>query len=231
MAVAVSVLLLTAPGFASGKILKLSEEMQALQSSQPYASLSLIEYQELAYPVAVTIDRNDPTYNFGFDGISRFKAYMMPDCPKFCRLVINSYEMPLDAPRDGVATAFFFPQITLVDANFRVIWGSEDGEAVFTEPSAHETEKLELVVDLKKFPQARYILLHTGHQALMEGGDYHSYDPGVTVSAGSAFVTVGERDAFFHVLGSPVASGTVDIRIDDSDPRPYGDLDPPFPME
>ena len=228
----VTALLLGAPVLANGSAIKLVDELQSLRKMSCCAALSQIAYSELVYPAYISISHSDPVFNFGINGLSRFKAYKRPDCGRHCSLIIDSFGFSAEMPSSEPQFAFFFPQVTLVDKDYNVIWTSENGEAVFQAPSGHDPERLELSVDLARFPSARYILVHTGRQALLEGGDYNFYNPGVTFSVGGAFVTGGQSRGSAHVLGSPVApDGVLDVRIDDSDPHPNRDLHPPFPMD
>lgn len=153
-----------------------------------------------------SIDDSTPTFNFGGDGVSRFKAYKLPTDTNKHTLMLESRMLADISGNPGTfdyrPTAYFYPKIEFLDADFHDIGAVTSHDA----PRNPAEIDPDITIWLGKFPSARFIVIHTTDLLMQQGGEWavrpHDTMPIATLLQDA----VGARKPTDrHIEGSPIS--------------------------
>lgn len=204
-----------------GPGIAVTQEMELVESATPCCKdLTQISYAPLALQpeLPIGIDRGDPVFDFGADGPGRFKAFELPDGIQDKVVEIRSLPLIDSSPAAHTSEGVYFvPVAMLLDRDKREITRIKDAQFIqsklFSE-GMYRVGDAVLQIDMREFPGAHYMIIYSGHREVMQGVSGRYYDPGVTVPAGGAFVTMGSRNDNISWRGSPIVpAGRLLVRI------------------
>jgi len=170
-----------------GHFVDVRGDLASLDKSQPTATLPELAFEKLAVPTDMNfwIDGKSPVVDFGpQDGKSYVKAFELPASSDY-RIRIRSYSL-----RDGLlSAAMFFPVITFLDADKKVIdstwiWTQSRGGIFTDEPN--EAIWMEFVDWVRPEKPWRYIVVRTTRERIARGGTASLAEP-VQLAAGASY--------------------------------------------
>lgn len=154
------------------------------------------------------IDESDPTFDFGQEGVSYFKAFELPSAQRSYRVVISSYQYAVSCL--GCGSAYFYQVISMLDEAKQPIASTGLEPVQFVLGGSYRRE---LAFTVNPGDAVKYIVVHTT-QNFVENGDTHTQEsPGtmLMVSPG-IFVPVGGGAHAVTSKGLPTGRLNVDLR-------------------
>lgn len=181
------------------------------------SSLSQIPFGQLSsgLETSVVIDNGSPAFNFSGTGLSYFAAFELPNSASGRQLVVQSNFIQ-DANRSKIAD-LFIPVVMLLDQQKNRIYvtdgqiGSSVSQGMV---SVGGTSYVEMRVDLRKYPAARYFIVFTRPELFANPLMIDVNVPGSIIAAGRTMIQTEPVVYTDPLRASPTAPrGALTIRL------------------
>jgi hypothetical protein len=179
--------------------------LQAYRTAQSCcASLATARVEPLPYGslAAFQIDQQDQAFDFGSDGISFFKLFVLPAQTSAYACELSSY-----SSGDGHDLNVFFPKAALLDEKFSVIRQTSDADFRGAEPTSSKMGGVGVRVEITPKDNARYFVIHTSKTYVENGRSVQLVPKGPFLGAGAVpYVasTLLDGNGLVHFVGTPV---------------------------
>ena len=204
----IAFLILTVPVFGGPKADVAFETQTLANAKSCCAGYAQLPFQALTQVIDVFQDlgAKEPAFDFGKDGLSYFRAYRITEQEKGKTLRIRSHIF--SSGRKEVA--FFFPVVTLLDAEKSPILVTGRSDMVFQQEADFSdwnttTVHLNVTINLATYPAAEYLIVHTSHDYIGKVVTFTARSPDMMVSMGTLPIVVPGVEGDLPALGSPVA--------------------------
>jgi hypothetical protein len=162
---------------------------------------------------AVSLDIGDPAFDFGTNGKSLFKAFVLP-AASVSAISIESTEFQNGYPSKG--PAIFFPSIALLDAN-KVLVGTIDWihDGVLRPGDMGGAAYVKAEANLDNFPTAHFIVIYT-KSANIDTTHNLKFTAVPVMNGGAlgyAMSSLMGGESIVPVLGSPIAPNSLSISV------------------
>jgi len=180
-------------------------------------SLPEISFGQLSsgLETSVVIDNNSPAFNFSGMGLSYFAGFELPASESGRQLVVQSNFIQ-DANRSNIAD-LFVPVVMLLDQQKNRIYvtdgqiGSSISQGMV---SANRTSYVEMRVDLRQYPAARYFIVFTRPELFGNPLMIQVNVPGSIIAAGRTMIQTEPVVYEDPLRASPMAPrGALTIRF------------------
>lgn len=159
--------------------------------------------------IRFSLEEDRPAFAFPRSGLSRFRVFKLPETNASYTVTLRSYLFGAGTGRPPKSSAFFYPKMTLLDANGNVV-GDTDQEALRYSLSTfsdepNETNRLDASFAVRPEHGARYLVVHTFADRVGSPATYVGRSARLTVPVGSGIVSMPVGDGSYPVIGSPIA--------------------------
>jgi hypothetical protein len=172
------------------------------------ATFSQLPYEQLpaSNHVHFSIEQTNGAFDFGRGGLSYFRAFALPATDIDFDLVVKDDSM-VENPVVSLHSYFFYPVLTVLDGNWRIIAESSVDDLMLRHGSYGANDFIAAAIHLRASQRARYVVVHTPEQML---GHFKRFSYGtnaqVNIVGRIPTVTPGGIDAY-EFPGAPIATG------------------------
>lgn len=159
--------------------------------------------------IRFSLGEDRPAFAFPSSGMSRFRVFKLPEAMASYSITLRSYLFGAGTGRPPKSSAFFYPKMTLLDANGNIV-GETDQQALRYSLSSfadepNETNRLDASIAVRSENGARYLVVHTFADRVGSPATYTGRSAPLAVPVGSSIFFVPAGDASYPIIGSPIA--------------------------